>query len=1115
MRHNNSFHLRGLLLAIAVLCVQMVFAQAGISGKVTNPAGAPLDGVAVTVENGRAHDVTNSDGSYQIQVPLGTKLIFTYIGYRQQEIVANTHTLNVVMQHGDTTNAGTDVVVTAFGIHRQERSLGYAVATVSAKDLTQAGATNVASALYGKAAGVKIVTPPGGATSAVSVQIRGVSSIGLNTQPLYVVDGVPIRLYNDLQGQFGSQANNSGYWSDTRIESNGILDINPDDIASMTVLKGAAAAALYGSEATNGVVIITTKKGTKGRGLGVDFNYNIDQEKVAYGPDYQNEYGPGYGSIISPQVGDTAGNANSDGWIISKTGVKHPYYGAYANFGPKFDGSTVEYWDGSMRPYNAQPDNWKQLYQTGFNSNLNVAVSNAGEAGSYRFSYTRTDYKSIMPGSNMNKNNFNFNGTLNLSKAVSIDLVSTYNYNFTHNRPYQLGYILGSYGGFFSRFDDMNVFKTRYQTTNGYKYVLEGNPKYDADQSFAFNPRATQLLDYFWTALRDIDNETQNRFINSVTLNIAFSNHVKFRARGGNDYTNWYMQNEQHNTMPINVGASGYYSVTSNSYNRIYGDALLTYTDKFTPDFNFTLMGGVSGRKDIYHNQISYTQTGLNVENFFTLSNSLGARETSTSDQYMTDIAAFGTLDLSYKTWLYLEGTGRYEGISVLAPGNNQFFYPSVSLGFVLSDLVKLPTFFNYAKLRASYAEVGNYPGIYQANVTFNQNTIPYNGSNVLLQATSPSGFGNQNLEVELKKEMEFGLETRMLNNKIGLDISYYNNQVYNQIVPSLSTAASSGATSQIMNAGKLSNYGVEVAINATPIANRDFRWTTNLNWSMDRNKLTWLPGETGQVDLQSLDNGYAIVRAKVGDPLGNVYTHPLATVTEGQYKGSNIISDGYYIANTNVYEKCGNLLAKMVGGWSNTITYKSFSFEFVIDYRFGGDLISTPTYYQIGAGMYKSTLQYRDAAHGGLSYNVVNGTVVPSPTGQYHDGVIIKGVVQNPDGSYSPNTTMIDATDYYMTTYDWGDPASDYSRAVFKNSYIKFREASLTYTMPSTWAHAIHFQKLALSIIGRNLFYIWKTLPHGLDPEVGVGSSWLAQGIDNGNPQPTRSLGISLNASF
>jgi iron complex outermembrane recepter protein len=1081
-----------------------------VSGTVRDSVGDPLPGVSIVIKGTQNGTLTDKDGHYQLQLSPKDVLVFSYLGFNKKEVSAGNVDLlsRITLSKSSTSGELGEVVVTSLGIKKQARALGYSVSTVSAKDITEAGATNFASAMYGKAAGVRINTAPGGATSAVSMQIRGVSSISENTQPLYVVDGVPIRLYNDLQGNASAASNNQGYWSNTRINSNGVLDINPEDIESVSVLKGAAAAALYGSEATNGVVVITTKKGKKGQGMGVELNYVLDQEKLAQSPDFQNEYGPGY----DEQTNVAYVGATPDGWLDSSNSATiHPFWGAEYNFGPKFDGRKVQYWDGTTRNYVAYPNNYKDFFQTGYNSSANVAVSNATDKGNFRLSYTRTDYKAIIPGATMYKNNFNFNGTLNLSNAVSIDLVSTYNNNFTHNRPALMGQIFASSGGWFTRGDDMATYYAKYKTTDNYKYVLPTNNSYDQDQQLTYQPSATNIMDYLWTALYDKHDETQNRFINSLTLNISLLNNLKVRGRIGNDVTFMNINEEDHNTEPASVGNSGSYDLTNNTFNILYGDVLATYMPKITNDLHLSVSAGYTARKETYNYQYSATSGGLQTENFFVLQNSVNPYTTSSNSAEQIDVAGFGVVDLDWKHLLYLEGTGRYESSSTLPPGANDYFYPGVSAGFILSDAVKLPKVINYAKIRAAYAEVGNHPNIYEANVDYNQWALTYNGTNVIYAHPNTSSFGNLGVKPEIKNEAEFGIETRLFNDKLGVDLTYYNNYVNNQILQ-VSTSSSVGATGALMNAGNLDNYGYEAAFTVNPINTRHFHWTSRLNFAINKNKLASLSDGLTNLVSSSQDGGYLILRADVGSALGNIYVHPTLTDSKG-----NAILDqnGLYQNNPNAYQYAGNIMPKVIGGWSNSFNYKSFTLDFTLDYRFGGKLISIPTYYMMGAGMYKSTLQYRDAAHGGLAYAVGTGgdanlDYTLNQNGTRHDGLVLKGV----DAAGDANTKVITAGMYYENTYDW-ETNGLYQNAVFNNSYIKLREATLTYNLPKKVVSTLRLQGLQFSFIGRNLFYVLNTLPHHLDPEDVVGSSWYSQGIDGGTGAPTRSLGVSLRARF
>jgi iron complex outermembrane receptor protein len=1051
--------------------------------------------VSVSEKGTTNGSMTDGNGSFKLSASSTGTLVFSYIGYLKQEVAIGGNTsLNVAL--ADDPKGLQEVVVTAMGIKRETRALGYAVSTVTSKELTQTGSTNFASALYGKAAGVKIVSAPGGASSAVAVQIRGVSSYNGNTQPLYVVDGVPIRNYNSLTQSSFNTTNN-------RIDGNGALDINPEDIESLSVLKGASATALYGSEATNGVIVITTKKGSKGvHGMGVDVNYLINSERIASSPDFQDTYGPGYDAQTNLSI-----PATYDGWITDAGGT-HPFYRAYAQFGPKYDGRDVRYWDGTTRKYSPVKNNYKDFYQKGYNSVLNVAMSNASDAGNFRFSYTRTDYKGIMPGSNLYKNNFNFNGTLNLSKKVSVDLVSTYNNNFTHNRAEALSNVFGSYSGFFSRMDDMDTYKTRFQTTNGYKYVTYNNASYDQDQKFLYNMRATNVLDYMWNNMKNSYDETQNRFINSVTLNVGILDNLRFRARVGGDFTSLATEDKEHNERPAGLGYSGRFWLQSRVNNVYYADALLTYSPQLTKDLGLSVTGGLTGRKQNYTYLTSTTDGGLVNENWFSLSNSANTVNAQGTRAEQIDAATFGIVNLNYKSFLYVEGTARYEGTSTLAAGNNTYFYPSFNAGFVFSDVVKLPSFVSYGKLRASYGLVGNHPGIYQANVAYNQYGVAYNSANVLYQQANHNNFGNNGLKSEQKRESEVGLEARFLGGKIGLDVSYYNNKVKDQILYA-TTASSVGAVSALMNAGTLSNQGYEASINATPISGKNFRWTTRFNFSVNKNKLTALNPSLPNLTENFEGGGFAIARSEVGDPLGNIYVHPMQTDAKGE---RIVYSNGLYKVNTSDYVYAGNMMPKVVGGFSNTFSYKEFSLDVTLDYRFGGKLVSIPTYYQIGGGLYKSTLQYRDAAHGGIAYNVTdeaNAEYVAAAGGSRNDGLILAGVKE--DGT--KNDKVVSAANYYLSNYNWRD--GDYSAAVMKNSYIKVREVALTYNMPKSIVEKLHFQGLQLSIIGRNLFYAYKSVPYGLDPEAAAGSRWLDQGIDNGTAGPTRSMGASLRARF
>lgn len=1084
----KQVYLKSLTLLVMLLMAVTVYAQKTVTGTVSDSSG-PLPGVTVMIKGTSNAVQTTSTGQFKITAKDGDALVFSMIGYASQEKPVGSGNITVVMQ-SESKNLG-EVVVTALGIKRESKGLGYAVSTVTAKQLTEAGNTNFASALYGKAAGVKVTTAPGGASSAVNVQIRGVNSIAYNQQPLYVVDGVMIR--NDAQNG-AAGANNNNYWGDQRIRGNGVLDINPADIESLTVLKGASASALYGSDAAFGVVVITTKKGSKNRGLGIDFNYQGTVENVAFLPNFQNTYGPGY-----DRATNVANGATEEGWIpdaTSPTGYR-PYFRAYANFGPKMEGQQVKWWDGQIRSYSPQPDNYRDIFNSGYTSNANLSISNQTESLNYRLSATRLDYKGTQPGNTGSKNTFNFNSTVKMSSKLSADLVVNYVNTITKNRPYQLGQVLGSFGGFFSRAEYMDVMKEKFQTSGGYKYATFD--QVNRPEPFLYNIRATQLLDFFWQQLKNEYQENENRLISSFTLNYDVAKNLKFRGRIGNDYTGVRSENRQYTEIPSalnTTNSTGAYTTAQGQYAVLYGDVLLTYSNEVAKDFRLSLSGGYQGRKETYKDQTSNTYNGLVSENWFSLNNSFGIKETNDVRKQQSKYAYLGILNLSYKDFLFLEGTGRIEYASTLPPQNNRYSYYSLNGGFVFSDLWKLPKFWNYGKLRASYGVVGNVPPMYQANIVYTQNSLQsVNGS--VPSLLTASAFGNLNLKPEMKHEAEFGLETKFLNSRLGVDLSYYDNKIKDQILP-LSVTSTVGAKSQIVNVGEVGSRGFEVALNATPITG-NFRWDTRLNFSQNKSRLISLMPNMNEITFYYSDQNTAKIVAKAGETLGNIYIRERKTDANGNYL---INDDGYYVMDNSKYVYGGNIMPKMVGGFSNTLSYKNLSLDFTIDYRFGGKMVAPNLKYMRGAGMLENSMQYRDEANGGLTYQDGGKT--------YHDGVILSGINENTGVA---NTKVLSAADYYLTTYNWGE-GSLTEAEIFDNSYIKMREVVLSYKLPTSLTNKIKVSNLRVSLIGRNLFYIYRTLKD-LDPEAPIGNMWWSQGVDVGSTAASRNFGFSLTANF
>ncbi|KAA2241843.1 SusC/RagA family TonB-linked outer membrane protein [Chitinophaga agrisoli] len=1099
-----------------LLCANFVLAQEKktVAGIVQDEKGLPLVGVSIQEKGSNTNGtLTDANGTFKLSVSTDATLLFTYVGYMRQEVPLNGR-VSLAMKMMPDSKGLNEIVVTALGIKRERRKLGYAIANVSGEDMIKASPTNFGSALYGRAAGVSVQSAPGGATSAVILKIRGVNTLNGDNQPLIVVDGVPIR--NDAN--FNSTTLNSQY---DRIRGNSLLDINPENIQDVSILKGAAATALYGSNGSNGVVLITTKQGTRRQGIGVDFNYSYGMEKVAFLPEYQTSYGPGYGRNDNPAGYDKDGWSNADVNGDGKPDLT-PFFGAYSQFGPKFDGRDFYYWDGTTRKYQAHPDNWKKFYRTGGSSIANVAINSANERGSIRFSYTRNDYKGIQLNSKQEKNTFNLNTSYKITPKLTTDFVVNYVNEFVHNRPDQIHSMTGSYGGFVSPADDMDVFFNKYKTSKGYKFAPYDNTALDPEEALKYRSR-TDLLSWMWNQLQNSYDERTNRVVSSATVSYEINKNIKVRGRFGNDFTGYGSEQKNYAEYPLAFGASGAYAVANNQYNISYADLLATYNKEFSPKFGLSFSAGYQARREDKRYNYASTRDGLIEENWFTINASkspinpnndfFGTSRTS----YLQD-GIFGILGLSYRNFLFLEATERYERISTLAPGHNAYFYPSVSLSFELSKALHMPRMVDYSKLRLSYGVAATPPDLYKANIVYSG--TPVNGVAMLYP---PSQYGNNDLEPEFKHEFEVGWETKMFENRFGFDFSFYNSVIKGQIV-NLTVPTTVGARSIWQNVGDLGNQGLELAIYGTPIAKKNFDWSVRGNLGFNQNKLKSLRSGVDQMRLTTgdlPDGGSFDIVANVGQAAGDIMVRPFKKDAQGQF-----ITDaqGFYITDFTRYEKAGNIQPKMTGGIANTIRYKNWSLDFLVDFRWGGQMLSLSNFYNTGAGMFKSTMKYRDEANGGITYyedatgnrtRMDKGASAPAGATVFHDGVVLDGVDENG----KKNEKILTAAQYYVYTFQWGNYASNatmnsYSNAVYDNNFIKFREFSLNYTLPVGMLSKLKIQKLTVGIFGRNLFYFYKTLPN-LDPEAGIGSSFVTQGVESGTMAPTRTLGANLRLSF
>nr|WP_294929044.1 SusC/RagA family TonB-linked outer membrane protein [uncultured Flavobacterium sp.] len=1086
---------------------------ATVTGTITDTNGMPIPGVNVNVKGTKTNTSSDFDGKYSISVPNQSAiLIFSYVGSATKEIpVAGLATVNVALG-ADSQQLG-EVVVTALGQSKEKKALGYATSVIKSDAIVKTGSPTIANAMYGKAPGVRITSTPGGAGN-INIQIRGINSITGKNQPLIVLDGVPIR---------DGEAKNNDYWADQRIRSNGLADINPEDIESISILKGASAAALYGSEAVNGVVLITSKSGKGKKGFGVDFSTSYAQNQIAYLPRFQYERGPGwpnanYTSSFNAPDGFAHYDIDGDG-INEMRGTSN----SSNNFGPWFDGQPIMTWDGVVRPYSPQKDGYKNLFQDSWDAVTNIALSNNTDNSSIRFSYTHNESQGLSMGNMNKKNTLNLNASFKTSEKLKTDVIVSYMNQNVHNRAIGTDRLVNNFTGMLGPFSNGDWYKEKYKTSLGYKYVTGRlTNSLTPDENIFRNGFRADLGDYFWNTNANQQDEITNRLIASVTETYTIYKDLKLRGRASTDLTSVNVETKNPVERPlVYQPGTGSYQMDSKDYNIIYGDVMLTYNKKINDNFDIGATAGYTATKETGFTVARFTDGGLSVEGWYDMNSSVNTPKSTDTKYEVVKDAVFGTVSGSYKNYLFLEGTIRKDRTSTMNPNNNAFTYPSVNSSFVLSDAVKLPEVISYAKLRASWGIVGNYPELYKANIAFNQTTLGNQGTTTpVLITNSMNNYGNELIKPEMKNEFEVGFETKFFDRRLGLDVSYYNAHVYDQILD-LTLSQTTGAASILANVGELSNQGIEVALTATPIKTTSFSWDLTLNWAKNINKVVKLANGASELLHADYDGAAAQLKSVVGDPMGGIYAHPVKTDDNGN---KMVDSDGFYMIDGDKWEKYGTAMPQGVGGLMNTFTYKNFTLDVNIDYSYGGYLMPTGINWMKSAGLTEETLNYSTNERGGLTYYMDangKGVQVPNsstagPGGQqlFRDGMLMNGVTT--DGT--TNTNVVSQAGYYNMTYNWGGPqysSSRYELYIQENNYIKMREISLSYDLPTAWASKIGATKFSFSAYGRNLFFIYRSIKD-MDPEATTAGSKWSQNVNNAGTNPaTRSIGCMLRASF
>jgi TonB-linked SusC/RagA family outer membrane protein len=921
-------HLKRSAFVLLLMCNLYTFSQQAtpvsvIRGKVTDTqTNEPLAGVTVGVKGTSTFVQTDRNGNYTINAGPTSTLSFSYVGSKQLESVVGAQSVINIALRVSGQQLSDVVVVTALGIKREKRSLGYSVTTVAGSSLTEARETNFVNGLEGKVAGVNVsnvATGPGGSANVV---IRGVSDITGSNQPLYVIDGIPMQngtyRQTDIGGGYGGADGGDG-----------TININPDDIETISVLKGAAATALYGYRGSKGVVLITTKSGKSAKGSGVEINSNYVIQNVIDNTDWQKTYGQG-----------SIGIKPVDGSDAFETGL--------SSWGAKLDGSMVFQFDGVQRPYSAVSGNMKRFYKNGNAATNTVSFNkNLGDDGSLRFSASDLDNTSIIPNAGFRQQSFTMSANYKLDKHFDLQLKGEYLGAYTHNRP-SVSDAPGSVN-FATLFLSPNV--NIASLAPGYK--PDGSENQFLDDAYTTNP--------YFAAYKFINNTRRNRFIGSADLKYTFDNGIYLQFRAGEDYF------ADRNTMVTPNGTAyqtdGFMLEENIKATELNVDAIIGKQFKITKDFTVAALAGVNSRKAVT-DQIDAQGNTFETPYLYTIGN-LASPTEYTSNPVIVNKSIYGTLDFAFKNYLYLTATGRNDWYSTLAPGKTNYLYPSISGSFVFSELVHIPGL-DMGKIRLGYADVGGeadnpYQTLLGYNNIGNLNGFPI--GNISNGGTVP----NAALQPSSAKEFEVGTELNFFSDRLHFDVAYYNKKESHEVIPAV-TSGTSGYNAVLLNSGTIQNKGIELLVSGTIVKTKHFSWSETVNLTYNENKVLSL--STGSTNYPL---GYS--RAGEDEGIGVAYmsqalgksAYQIFVADPARDDKGNIVIDpltGAPEAGTN-YVDVGSGIDPWSSGVTSEFRYKHFNFSFLIDGKFGAKIFSGTNYYAYQFGLSKLTLPGRDQRYG------------------------------------------------------------------------------------------------------------------------------------------------------
>jgi len=1050
-----------------------------VTGTVTDSSdGMPLPGVSVLIKGTSTGTATDVDGQYSLNVQGSqTVLVFSFLGFEPvQETVGNRSTIDIGLS--EDASELNEVVVTALGIERNVKALQYSMTQVGGEEFTQARENNIANQLAGRVAGVNVSNVASGPAGSSRVIIRGNTSLQGGNQPLYVIDGVPMDNTN-----FGQ----AGVWGGAD-QGDGMTSVNPDDIESMSVLKGASAAALYGSRAANGVILITTKRGTSRKGIGVVFNSNVVFEKINNQTDLQREYGSG-----RFQGDQLTGSA------VRPTTVRDGYNWGTQAWGERLGTGTSMHFDGIERPYVDAGDNWNRFYETGKSFTNSLSLSGGSDTQTFRFNVSDLRSSSVIPNAGFDRINMSLATSGKFGKKLTFDAKVLYSNERTQNRPRLSDSPGNAFQSIFALPPNVNVLwgqgdPDRLGTIPiGTDPALLSTWGFAEQEEYLMTDNAWGQNPYFSTYQLSI-SDIRDRIITSGSLKYDITEHLYLSGRAGMD---WFTRRGTTLT-PQGTGYSrgGSMSEGERRVNEINLEAMLGYNRQFGDFGVVAFLGANRMRRE--DETISANGNNFNVPFFHAINNTV-IRNFGYGYSGWGINSVFGSAEVNYKNFLFLTATGRTDWFSVLDPAFNDITYPSVGASFVFSDAMQdLPFWLSFGKFRASWARVGNSTvGPYQIQNTYTllgAPAIDFGGNQVAMASFATAGgnagtIPNSFLKPLLSTELEFGIDVRFFQNRLGLDFTYYHQRsTDDQLNAQVSRASGFGST--LVNLGEMENRGIEILLTGSPVRTKDFNWDVSFNIARNRNKVISLIEGTDILNVEEPRTRTVFVQHRTGQPFGVL----AGWVQKKSPDGQPVFEENGAPVQSDRMEVIGNGIPDFTGGLNNSLTYKGFNLSALVDFRIGGDIYSGTNVRLTQWGLHKQSLQGRE----GEEPLAVSGVI---QSGTATDGTPIYE-------AFSKTLSPGEANNYWN---QMGNRVQDYF--IYDGSFAKLRQLTFGYSFPRRIMEKTPFTNLSLSFVGRNLSILWKNVDN-IDPESGY-SSGNGQGLDFFGMPQSRNYGFNLRASF